>query len=282
MLPEVALLRIFNFYLDEDQIEAWHTLVHVCREWRILVFGSPRCLDLRLLCTDSASVREKLDVWPLLPIVVRAKGFRSSKLDNIVAALEHNDRICQLQLSLPFRSSDRKQILVAMERPFPALTKLQFHWAHHGDQTMWVDPDSFLGGSAPSLQSLILERIPFLPKLLLSATRLVELDLRRVPLFPEEMLPAFSALTRLEKLNIESSSDAVWKSLRPPQLTHTLLPVLTKFHFKGSDEYLEGLLAQIDVPLLDDLDITFLDKPTSDHPQLIQLISLTPSFKAQD
>ena len=34
MLPDVALLRIFDFYImNEDRIEAWHTLVHVCREW---------------------------------------------------------------------------------------------------------------------------------------------------------------------------------------------------------------------------------------------------------
>lgn len=28
-LPDVALLEIFDFYTDEDQIEAWHTLVHL-------------------------------------------------------------------------------------------------------------------------------------------------------------------------------------------------------------------------------------------------------------
>ena len=284
MLPDVALLRVFDLYMDEDQIEAWQMLVHVCREWRDLVFGSPRRLDLRLLCTDSTTVREMLDVWPLLPIVVRAKRLRSSKLDNVIAALEQSNRICQLELYLPLQSSDQEQILAAMQRPFPALTNLQLHWFFRGHQIIWVDPESFLGGFAPNLRTLVLDSIqfPVSPKLLLSATHLVDLHLRRNFLSPEDMLPAFSALTRLKKLNIESSSNTVRKSLRPPQPTRTLLPVLTKFQFKGFDEYLEDLVARVDAPLLDHLDITFLDKPTSDYPQLIQLISRTPKFKAQD
>ena len=39
MLPEVALLNIFDFYLVEaHEIEAWHKLAHVCRQWRNIVF----------------------------------------------------------------------------------------------------------------------------------------------------------------------------------------------------------------------------------------------------
>jgi hypothetical protein len=45
----------------------------------------------------STSVREKLDVWPLLPIVVEVyNGFDLRLVDNILAALEHTDRICGL------------------------------------------------------------------------------------------------------------------------------------------------------------------------------------------
>ena len=99
LLSDVSLLEIFDFYMDEDQIEAWHTLVHVCQEWRNIVFGSPRRLDLRLLCTYRTPVREMLDILPLLPIVVQADNSKMwNVVDNIVAALEHNDRICQLQL----------------------------------------------------------------------------------------------------------------------------------------------------------------------------------------
>ena len=62
MLPDVALLEIFDFYGDEEHTEAWRTLVHVCQKWRNVVFGSPRRLDLRLYCTARTPVRETLDL----------------------------------------------------------------------------------------------------------------------------------------------------------------------------------------------------------------------------
>jgi len=30
VLPDVALLEIFDFFMDQFMTEAWHTLVHVC------------------------------------------------------------------------------------------------------------------------------------------------------------------------------------------------------------------------------------------------------------
>ena len=151
--------------MDEDQIEAWHTLVHVCQECRNIVFGSPRRLDLRLLCTHRTPVREMLDIWPLLPIVVQADNSKMwNVVDNIVAALEHNDRICQLQLPDIERAHWQLDFfLEAMQRPFPALRHLQLWlqpsrpWAG----PMQAAPDSFLGGSAPHLQTLSLCRILF-------------------------------------------------------------------------------------------------------------------------
>jgi F-box-like len=45
MLPDDVLLEIFDFYVNKDkdkyyknEIEAWQTLVHVCRRWRSVVF----------------------------------------------------------------------------------------------------------------------------------------------------------------------------------------------------------------------------------------------------
>ena len=45
MLPEDILLEIF--YVDEnDQIEAWYTLAHICQRWRCIVSAFPRRLNL--------------------------------------------------------------------------------------------------------------------------------------------------------------------------------------------------------------------------------------------
>ena len=127
-LPDVALLDIFEFYmdeaLDEDQNEAWHTLVHVCRNWRIVVFGSPRRLALRIYCDYTTPVREKLHIWPLLPIVVRLSNWDMlcAQMNNIVGALEHNDRICECKLRL-FDSpiSKFQKIVAAIQQPLSGI-----------------------------------------------------------------------------------------------------------------------------------------------------------------
>ena len=156
--------------------------MHVCRKWRIVVFGSPRRLNLRLPCLASTPVRETLDVWPRLPIVVAGTLKEESGVDNLVAVLEHNDRICEFS---PWNvlSLQLEKVLAAMQQPFPVLTHLQLQNLQPGDETAVIVPDSFLGGSVPRLQTLFLDRIPFpgLPKLLLSATHLVVLNLWGIP-----------------------------------------------------------------------------------------------------
>jgi hypothetical protein len=290
-LPDCGLLEIFAFYVYEEQIEAWCALVHVCRRWRSVVFMSPRRLDLRLCCRAGTLVRERLDVWPPLPIVVMVYGDEAWDEDDIIAALEHNDRICEIDLRPGYVPNSRlEKLFAAMQQPFSALTRLQLHYEAR-DQTAPVFPNSFLGGSAPLLQSLILGGIPCpgLPKLLLSATHLVTLELSGIPhsgyFPPEAMVNGLSVLIRLERLVIEFDSPQSrpgWQRRRLPPPTRTLLPVLTTFQFKGAGEYLEDLVARIDAPLLNDLEITFFQQLIFDTPQLAQFISRTPRFKAYD
>jgi hypothetical protein len=294
MLPDVALLKIFDIYGDDasdfekryyEQIEAWHTLVHVCRKWRTVVFGSPLRLNLRLHCRARTPVRKTLDVWPPFPIIVWENDEESWDADNIVAALNHSDRIHKFHLS-NIRSSQLKKVLGAMRQPFPALTSLQLH---SRDETMPVVPGLLLDALAPRLETLGLSGIPLpgLPKLLLSATHLVSLCLGRIPHFgyfqPEAIVTFLSVLTRLKWLRLEFESPRCHPNRRrlPPR-TRTLLPVLTLFQFKGVGEYLEDFVARIDAPLLGYLDITFFHQLIFDTPQLAQFISRTPELKAGD
>ena len=256
MLPDVALLEIFHYYVDgpRTDIKAWHRLVHVCRKWRYVVFGSPRRLNLLLFCTEKTPVRETIDAWPPLPILVTSYDHWTWGVDNIIAALEHNDRIYQLNL-FRVRSSEMKKVFAAMQQPFSALQYLDLY----SKSETSVVPASFLGGSAPQLQSLALQYIPFpgLPKLLLSATHLVKLHLWSIPhsgyFSPEAIVTGLSALTRLESLWIRfrSPRSRPDRRRRPPPPTRTLLPALTRFTFKGVSEYLDDLVARIDAPLLD-------------------------------
>ena len=287
MLPDLALLGIFDFYLEEAAIQAWHNLVHVCRKWRIIVFGSSRRLNLRLCCKARTPVRDMLDVWPPFPIVMKVYSVDTWDDGNIIAALELNDRICELVI-FDIPSSETEKALATLQRPFPALTSLELaFWL----QSSPIFPASFLGGSAPGLRSLSLDRIPFmgLPNLLLTATLLVSLHLPRIPhsgyISAEEMVTALSVLTRLKCLYIGFESHRSRpdrKSQRPPPSIRTLLPVLTRLRFKGVDEYLEDLLVRVDAPLLDKLEITFFYQLVFDSPQLIQFISRTPKFKTNN
>jgi hypothetical protein len=253
MLPDLALIEVFAFYMAEAWIETWHTLVHVCRKWRNIGDGSPRRLDLRLFCTARTPVRETLDIWPPLPIVVNLYHDETWGVDNIVAALGPNDRVYEMGL-FGIRSSQLEEVLAALQQPFPTLTLLRLGLK---DEAVPVDPDLFLGGSAPRLQTLSLDHIPFpgLPKLLLSATHLVQLCLLGIPhsgyISPEAMATCLSGLTRLEYLEIEFESpqsrpDHWQNSRRPPLPTRNPLPVLTVLLFKGVSEYLEDLVVRID------------------------------------
>ena len=291
-LPDVALLEIFDFclYLDGG-MRAWCVLIHVCRKWRNIVFGSPRRLDLQLTCTQRTPVSERLDIWPLLPMEVVDEDLEIWGVYNIVSALEHNDRVCEVGLPNVPRFQ-LKKVVAAMQQPFPALTRLELGLDNETETAQAV-PDSFLGGSTPRLQTLYLYRIPFpgLPKILLSATRLVDLELRRIPhsgyISPEAMVTGLSVMTSLEKLIIEFESPRSRPDRKrrcPPPQPRTVLPVLYQLQFFGFDEYLEDLVARIDTPLLDQLAIIFFHQLIFDTPQweLAQFISRTPRLKIHD
>jgi hypothetical protein len=285
VLPGLALLEIFDFYMHEALagVEAWHTLVHVCRKWRNIVFDSPRRLDLRLYYSASRPVMEMLDVWPPFPIVIMVRSHRPWSLDNLVAALEHNDRIRELDLS-EIRGGQLEKVWAAMQKPFPALSRLGILPVIRLPPAV---PSSFLGGSAPRLRSLSLQSIPFpgVLNLLLSATHLVHLHLWRIPhseyFSPEEIATCLSMLTRLERLSIGFESPLIHPDRkRPPPQTRTLLPFLTGLWFEGFSEYLEDLVARIDAPRLNTLAITFLPELIFDTPQLVQFISRAPKLRS--
>jgi hypothetical protein len=230
-----------------------------------------------------------LEIWPPLPIVIRACGIAGrdlhNQMDNTNVALGQTDRICQLDLIAILKL---EKVLAVIQKPFPLLTHLKLEFR---GKTPPLDPDSFLGGSAPGLKSLSLSKIPLpgLPNLLLSATHLVNLELDRIPdsgyISPEAMVTGLSALTRLETLAItflffQSRPDRESRPL-PPQ-TRILLPVLTRWLFSGDSEYLDDLMARIDAPLLDKLAVTLFPKLIMDTPELTHFISRTPGFKSRD
>ena len=294
MLSDDVLLEIFDIYVNQysddqltkNEMEEWQILVHVCRRWRSVVFGSPCLLNLRLVCTPGTSARDTLDFWPSLPLFIRDSYRPREDVDDIIAVLtgKRSDRVVEISLYNVVGSGVEK-VLAAMRVPLPELTRLTLR---SYNATEPVVPDSFLGGSAPRLESLRLARIPFpgLPKLLLSATCLVDLHLENIShsgyISPEAMVIALSTLTSLEYLSLQFESPQSrpdWATRHPPPLTHSVLPVLITFQFKGVCEYLEDFTARIDAPRIENLEITFFNQIVFDTPQFIQFINRTPMLE---
>jgi hypothetical protein len=214
-------------------------------------------------------------------------------LDNVVAALKHNDRIRQLELDLLLPSGQFETVSAAMQRPFPELTLLQLRRRRNFGTSAAVNvvPDTFLGGSAPILETLSLDFIPFpgLPRLLLSATHLVHLEISNIPdsgyFLPEALAASLSALTRLKYLVITFES-RLWhpgRRIQHPSLqSRALLSALTELRLRGGGEYLEDLVARIDAPLLERMTITFFGPLIFNTQQLTRFISRTPNFDSFD
>jgi len=224
-----------------------------------------------------------LDIWPELPIVIdELQG-----VDNVIAALELNDRVSGITC-FNLSSSELERIMAVMQDPFPALTYL---WLHSSDGMAPVISGSFLGGSAPRLRFLELGSIPFpaLPKLLSSATDLVHLSLDDLPhsvyISPKAMVTCLSTLTRLKILilGLQYPRPRPDRTSRlSPRRTRTVLPALTHLGFKGVTEYLEDLVTQIDAPLLDTISITFFNQLIFNISQLPKFLSRTETFTALD
>jgi len=302
MLPDEVLLAIVDFSVCVgDEEGRWVTFIHVCRRWRYIVFTSPHRLDLRLFCTERTPVREMLHIWPALPIAVWIYDAPYEEIpDNIVAALEHNDRVCEIYARrISGDEFEQLATVPVMQGPFPALTHLHldaYLESYTNEAETPIIPDSFLGGSAPLLQSLhVMDFVyPALPKLLLSATGLVSLSLHdRCYFSPQVMVDCLTSLTRLETLVIQffrfpwPHEGYCQPSQYPTPLTQRTdlrpLPVLTTLVFQGATEYFDDIFTHIDAPRLDNIQIVFTtNPPTFDFSRIFLFTNFKETFEAPD
>jgi hypothetical protein len=185
-------------------------------------------------------------------------AIRPSDEDNVIAALEHPDRVCRFNLSVT--GSELGKISTVMQEPFPVLTHLSIS-SKVGPT--FVPLSGFLAGFAPCLQKLDLRGIAFpsLPTLLLSAINLVELNLCGMPpagyISPDAKVAHLAALPRLKTLDIgfHFYSDIItFPTIR------SVLPSLQSLSFTGYFQYLEDFVARINTPQLDSIAIYYWDQ----------------------
>ncbi|KAN0128289.1 hypothetical protein V8E53_013873 [Lactarius tabidus] len=270
---------------DPFRVWKWPLLVHVCRRWRQIIFASPRRLDLHLLCTSGNPFRKTMHIWPTIPIIIlflRVISWPSDE-DNLIAALEHPDRVSRIEFFMP-RSKFGKMVAL-MQHPFPVLTHLSLFSQHENTLTL---PDGFLGGSAPSLQQLDLCDIPFpgLPTLLLSTGNLVSLSLRNISptgyVSPEAMVSLVATSPKLEILYLEfEARSSIPDLIISPPIMRTVLPALRKFLFSGASKYLEVFVSHIDTPQLNCIAICYSwsQEINIDVPQLSEFINHSERLK---
>jgi len=299
MLPDNALLDIFDFYRDDRTTWTifflpspwrWQTLTQVCRRWRYIVLRSPRRLDLRIVCTGETPTRTSLGIWPPFPIAVinplSHPKLAEENVENLIAAIEHRDRISEVHIE-HIGDAQWQRLASMMQEPFPTLR----HFYLDSRLMMVADlPETFLGGSGPCLRSFWLSKTPFpsFPKFILSATHITALVLDNIPRFvfisPRVMATCVAALPNLKHLFIafkSRTSDLLQTSL--PPLTRAVLPALTILYFRGYSEYFEDFLARIDAPLLNRLGLRFfmdIDIPSPRPHNFICTESLGPFNRA--
>ena len=311
-LPDNNLLEIFNFCLGDfpeyrmtvqviEHTSEWQRLVHVCQRWRRIIFESPRRLYLHLSCSSSSGtpVGKNLNIWPVtLPLTVDYNldydHVRLAPGDehNMGAALKHPSRVHLIRIIVG--SPLIRRVATLMQRSYPALTSLDLKWnlgpsQDSGDVAVLVFPSRFLGGSAPNLQHLRLNSVPFpgLPTFLLSARNLVTLKLKEIRqngyISPEAMVGSLAVLTRLTTLSIaffdeESLPEQRTRPTDPPM--RTILPALTDYHYRVCSDYLDDFLVQIDTPQLESLRIEcFLDQIQAS--QLSRFIDRTETLRIE-
>lgn len=204
---------------------------------------------------------------------------------NVVDALQHRGRVTDIRFK-SVTSAELISFFTAMDHPFSSLTYLSLESIEDDDSFL---PADFLGESAPSLRTLLLERIAFpaLPTLLLSTTQLVTLRLSSVPtigyMLPGVIASCLVLLPNLEQLGLEfhspdTSDDEMDVDESGPSLpTRAVLRSLVSFHFEGISQYLEDLLAQIDAPNLQTMSATFHDDITH-IPQLLRFTDCAGRF----
>jgi len=206
---------------------------------------------------------------------------------NIFAALQRPNRISQIDFS-DMSCMEVEQFAAMMDEPFPILTDLCVHtFEMNRDPPVTAElPDSFLGGSAPRLQSFILYGVAFpaLPNLVLSASHFQHLHLHSIPhvgyISPEAMVTFLLPLHNLKGLTIEFSSlESRPLQMSPPPLTHALLPSLTGFRFNGANEYLVDFISRIHTPMLDSFQMTFFSDVIPNVSQFHKFIDRTDKLK---
>jgi hypothetical protein len=268
----------------------WYKLAHVFQRWRYLILGSASYLRLCLVCTPGTPLVDMLAHSPPLPLVIyyNFHGYYITEKDKegINLALRHHDRVRRINLRMPAQSLQR--FLMANDNEFPILEDLMLALPP-GATTNFVFPPRIF--QAPQLRRLILINFSLIGfPLLTTATGIVALSLTDIhpsAYFPPNgLIQQLSQMPQLQVLKIgfryPIPSRVERQLLQTPITTPVILPNLHQFIFRGNSDYLEALLPQMVLPLLEVFHVIFFHQPTFSVPCLLQFMNTTESLRCSD
>ena len=244
------------------------------------------CLRL----TNKSPSLDTLCHLPSLPLVIdyshetwvgRARTRKYE--DNIHLGLQRHGRVCRVALRAP--SSSLRILLEPMNKPFPRLGDL-FLLSTTTEELSPVLPETL---RAPFLRSLSLHGIG-IPKglsLLSSMIALSTLSLTHIPdscyFPPGHLVTQLQGLYCLEELSIGFAIPIPLPSsegqLLPAPIPPVTLPVLRRLTFRGVGVYLENLVAQINTPLLERLNLTLFFELAFTLVNLTEFVHRTERFR---
>ena len=290
LLNNDLLLGIFDCYrLDEDNgwnvRLGWCKLSHVCQRWRHLIYEYAFHLGMHIKCTNGSPIVGTLDHLPPLPLFVdyRQTGPGFTMLTEqdelgIYHALRLRDCVHHIDLKLP--PSILHRVFVLLNGQFPILEHLSLTFPAISKNSLPLTlPKAFL---APNLRHLSLPGIspPRRLQFLTSTVSLVTLELSNIQITtyfrPRLLVARLRSLPQLKELYIGFSipipRPSTEREMLGEQGDPVTLPNLKYFWFKGVSAYLEYLVAQIRVPLLERLGITLFNQIAFALPHLSRLI----------
>ena len=243
-------------------------------------------LDMCLLLTNNSPSLDILSHLRPLPLLIDySNGTRiATKKDdvNIHLGLQQHGRV--RRIALQAASSSLCMWLELMNKLFPRLGDLSLT-STTTDEMSLVLPGTF---RAPDLRRLSLHGIG-LPKessILFSMNALSILSLTHIGLScyipPRRLITQLQDLPHLEQLSIGFAIPVPLPSrereLLPALIPPVTLPTLRRLTFRGVGVYLDNLVAQINTPLLEQLNLTLLFEIVFSLVNLAEFIHRTEGF----
>ena len=205
-----------------------------------------------------------------------------------MVALRRPDRLCEIDLHVAV--SMLAPIVEMTQKPCKALESIRITVETPTGPSILVR-NAFLGGSAPNLREIKLDGIaipfPAIQQVLLSTNNLVSLYLSNIPsdayFSPYDLVTGLSNSVQLKRLTVDffhslPSSPSPSTTRPPPR--RTTLPSLTFLYFHGASEYLDELVARIELPALCKFAIKLFNDIFFEIPQFCQLIPRLNALKS--